>query len=136
MYKVHLCKGGVLVHGRRSNHKIYLLSTVFGALAGGAALLLFALLIWLLQLPPGGSLSGTFALLAFGFACLMSGVTTGRLKRQYGLINGAKSALLLLSLLLLITLITGSLTGEFFLGRAVTALLCGSVGGVIGVNKR
>jgi putative membrane protein (TIGR04086 family) len=122
------------MHGRRNNHKIYLLSTVFGALAGGAALLLFALVIWLLQLPVG--LGGTFALLAFGFACLISGVATGRLKRQYGLINGAKSALLLLVLLLLITLFTGNLTGEFFFGRAVTALLCGSVGGVIGVNKR
>jgi putative membrane protein (TIGR04086 family) len=138
MYK-GLCKGGVIVHGKRNNHhnqKIYLLSTVFGALAGAAMLPLFALLIWLLQLPPGGNLSGTFGLLAFGFGCLISGITAGRLKRQYGLVNGVKASFLLLLLLLLIALIMGSLTGEFFLGRAVVAILCGAVGGVIGVNKR
>jgi putative membrane protein (TIGR04086 family) len=134
MYKALLCRGGFHVHGKRNNNKIYLLSAVFGAAAGGAALLLFALLIWLLQLPVG--LGGTFSLLAFGFACLISGVTSGRLKRQYGLVNGVKSAFLLLLLLLLITLIIGNLTGEFFLGRTVTAILCGAVGGVIGVNKR
>jgi len=122
------------MQGRRNNHKIYLLSTVLGAAAAGAALLLFALLIWLLQLPVG--LSGTFSLLAFGFGCLISGMAAGRLKRQYGLINGAKCALLLLLILTFITLVMGNLTGEFFLGRAVTAVLCGSVGGVIGVNKR
>jgi putative membrane protein (TIGR04086 family) len=122
------------MHGRRNNHRVYLLSTAFGALAGGATLPLFALLIWLLQLPVG--LGGTFALLAFGFACLISGVTAGRLKRQYGLINGAKASLLLLLILTLVTFIMGNLTGDFFLGRAVVAILCGSVGGVIGVNKR
>ncbi|MCL2638596.1 MAG: TIGR04086 family membrane protein [Oscillospiraceae bacterium] len=122
------------MHGRRNNRRIDLLSVAFGAAAGGAALPLFALLIWLLQLPV--TLSGTFSLLAFGFGCLISGITAGRLKRQYGLVSGVKSALLLLLLLTLVTLVMGNLTGEFFLGRGVVAVLCGAVGGVIGVNKR
>jgi putative membrane protein (TIGR04086 family) len=119
---------------RRQNHRVYIISSIFGALAGGAVLPLFALLIWLLQLPVG--LSGTFALLAFGFACLISGITAGRLKQTSGLLSGAKSALLLLMVLVVITFVMGNLTGELFLGRLVTAVLCGSVGGVLGVNKR
>ncbi|MCL2698576.1 MAG: TIGR04086 family membrane protein [Oscillospiraceae bacterium] len=119
---------------KRHGYRVYILSSIFGALAGGAVLPLFALLIWLLQLPVG--LSGTFALLAFGFACLISGITAGRLKRQGGLFGGIKAALLLLLVLVVVTFIMGNLTGELFLGRLVTAILCGSVGGVLGVNKR
>ncbi|MDR2531502.1 MAG: TIGR04086 family membrane protein [Oscillospiraceae bacterium] len=119
---------------RRHNCKIYLLSTIFGAAAGGLAIPLFSFLIWLLQLPVG--ISGTFSLLAFGFGCLISGATAGRLKRQGGLWNGVKSAMLLLLILTVIAFAMRTLSGEYFLGRFVTAVLCGSVGGVLGVNRR
>jgi len=119
---------------RRQGNRIYLLSTILGVAAGALALPFFSLIIWLLQLPVG--LGGTFSLLAFGFACLIAGVTAGRLKKQGGLMNGVKAALILLAVLTVIAFIMGFLEADFFVGRLVTAVLCGSVGGVLGVNKR
>ena len=119
---------------RRQDFKIHLISAGAGALSGGLTLPLFSLLIWFLQLPV--TLNDTFALLAFSFGCLIAGITAGRLRRQGGFISGVKSALLLLFLLAAVTLAMGNLTGEFFLGRLTAAVICGAVGGVIGVNRR
>jgi len=119
---------------RRQGNRIYLFSTILGAAAGALALPVFSLIIWLLQLPVG--LGGTFSLLAFGFACLIAGMTAGRLKRQGGLINGVKAALILLAVLTVIAFIMGDLSSDFFTGRLATAVLCGSVSGVLGVNRR
>ena len=119
---------------KRKNFKVYLLSAAFGAAAGGLTLPVFSFLIWFLQLPV--ELSATFSILAFGSGCLVSGISAGRLKRQGGLISGIKSALFLLLLLAAVTFVTGGFSGEFLLSRLVTAVICGSAGGVIGVNKR
>jgi putative membrane protein (TIGR04086 family) len=119
---------------RRNTYRIYLLSTLLGAAAGALAIPFFSLIIWLLQLPVG--ISGTFSLLAFGFGCLVAGLSAGRLRRQSGLWNGVKAALILLLVLVIISFIMRTLSGEYFLGRLVTAVLCGSVGGVLGVNRR
>ncbi|MCL2077138.1 MAG: TIGR04086 family membrane protein [Oscillospiraceae bacterium] len=118
----------------RSDLKIYIISSVLGAVAGGLTLPLFSFIIWFLQLRV--ELGETFGLLAFGVACLVAGIAAGRMKNRGGLISGIKSALLLLLALAVVTLITEGLTGEFLLGRLTAAVICGSVGGIIGVNKR
>ncbi|MCL2019333.1 MAG: TIGR04086 family membrane protein [Oscillospiraceae bacterium] len=119
---------------KQRNHKIYLLSAIFGAAAGGLSIPFFSFLIWFLQLPV--SFSGTFSLMAFGFGCLISGVSAGILKRRNGILNGVRAALILLLVLIIIAFLLGNLSGELILGRLVTAVLCGSVGGVIGVNRK
>lgn len=118
------------------SHKMraYILSTIIGTLLTCLALAIFAAIVWLLQL--ANDFFDTFALLAFGTGCLTAGITIGRIKKQGGLVKGFKVGVLMLIPLIIVTLISGNFTLEFFLGRFVTAVLCGSVGGVIGVNKR
>ena len=122
------------MRGRKQEMKIHLISAGAGALAGGLMLPLFSAVIWLLQLPV--ELGDTFALFAFGVGCLTAGIIAGCLKRQGGLGNGVKAALLLFAALCAFTLFTGNLSGEFFLARLTATVLCGSAGGVIGVNRR
>ena len=114
--------------------RIYLLSTLAGMIFAGASLLLFSFLIWVLQLPV--ELSDTFSLLALSAGCLASGITAGRLKKTGGLIIGVKSALTLFFISAAATFVTGGFSGEFFIGRLSAAVLCGAVGGIIGVNKK
>jgi putative membrane protein (TIGR04086 family) len=124
----------------RRDFRIWLLSAVVGAAAGGIALLFTSLAMWLLQLPVGAG--DTLALLAFGAGCLAAGITAGSLKRKAGISNGVKTALIMLGVLTVVALVRGwfgygnGVSGEFLLGRLTTAVLCGTVGGVIGVNRR
>ena len=119
---------------RRRNFRIYILSAFVGVIAGGLALAFFSLVLWFLQLPV--RFGDNFALTAFGTACLAAGFTTGRLKKSGGLVHGVKSALLLFLVLAAVTFVTGDLSGDFLIGRLTVTVICGSVGGVIGVNKR
>ena len=119
---------------RQRTLKTYLLSAALGAAAGGLVLLLFSLVIWLLQLPV--ELGGALSLLAFGAGCLVSGVTAGAVRRAGGLLGGLKAALALFLVLVIITFFMGEMSGEFLLGRLTVTVICGSVGGVIGVNRR
>jgi putative membrane protein (TIGR04086 family) len=114
--------------------RTYLLSTILGAVAGVLMLPLFSFVIWIFQLPV--QLGDTFALLAFGVGCLVAGIMSGVLRRTGGLLGGLKAALLLFLVLIAVTLVMGNLSGEFILGRLTVTVICGSVGGVIGVNRR
>ncbi|MCL2109225.1 MAG: TIGR04086 family membrane protein [Oscillospiraceae bacterium] len=119
---------------KRRGIRVYILSTIVGVIAGGLTLPLFSLVIRLLQLPV--VVGDNFALTAFGVACLAAGFTAGRLRSRGGFISGVKAALLLVLLVFVATFVLGGLSGDYFVGRLITALICGSVGGVLGVNKR
>jgi len=118
--------------GRR-NFRIFLFSTVVGIIAGALTLPIFSLIMWFLQLPI--TFGEGFALTAFGVACLAGGFAAGKLKRHYGLLNGLKAGFLLFLMLVAVSFVLGSLTGEFFIGRLTVTVICGSAGGVLGVNK-
>jgi putative membrane protein (TIGR04086 family) len=123
----------------RRDFRIYILSAVVGAAVCGVALLLFSVLMWLLQLPVrAGDL---LSLLIFGAGCLAAGITSGKIKRKGGIGCGVRSALIMLAVLILVTLVRSwfgfgfGVNGEFLLSRLTTAVFCGTIGGVIGVNK-
>ena len=118
----------------RHNFKIYLLSAIIGAVFGGLALLLFSVFLWFLQLPV--MFGDNFALTAFGAACLAAGFTAGKLKQRGGLVHGLKAALLLLFALAAVSFVIGDLSGDFLIGRLTVTVICGCMGGVLGVNKR
>jgi len=101
--------------------------------ASGVALLLSALIIYALKLP--SSYGGFFALASYGAGCLAAGFTAGTLKRQGGLFAGIFAAFLFLLPIALIGWFAGSFTGEAALNKVIVTLLCGAVGGVIGVNR-
>jgi putative membrane protein (TIGR04086 family) len=108
---------------------------------------LFALLMFLLRLPI--EQTDFFSLLAFGIGCLVTGYFAGAAKRQGGLATGIKAAILFAVPVALLGLVLGGLTtpdiageeaGVFaafvqLMNRTVIAVLCGAIGGVIGVNK-
>lgn len=110
------------------------MAIAFGALTSIACVLLFALVTWALQLSV--ELSGKFGLFALGCGCLICGIIGGRYKRHAGLLTGLSAALLLFLPVVLVSLITGGFSGELFLSRLVTTIICGAVGGVIGVNHK
>ena len=128
------------MQARRHEVNVYVFSAIIGAAAGGLALLLCSLLMWLLQLPVAAG--SALSLLSFGAGCLAAGITAGKLRRQGGISSGVKTALIMLVLLTLVTLVRswfgygGGVTGEFLLGRLTAAVICGTVGGILGVNKR
>ncbi|MCL2036235.1 MAG: TIGR04086 family membrane protein [Oscillospiraceae bacterium] len=129
--------------GRRSKppvqrrFRVYIASVAAGAISSVTALVLFALLSFLLKLPVG--YSGFFSLLAFGIGCLVAGFSAGMLKRQGGLASGIAAALLFTLPVALIGFVLGGLSitaGELNLtGKIIVAVLGGAVGGVLGVNK-
>jgi hypothetical protein len=134
--------------------KVYITSAVMGAIASGAAIVVFALLVFILRLPVAHS--GFLSLLAFGIGCLTAGGFAGALKRQGGLGSGIKAALLFTLPIILIGYVLGSFTAPApaqtaeavapvvrpamagvasAFNKIVIAVLCGGIGGVFGVNK-
>jgi putative membrane protein (TIGR04086 family) len=144
-------------HNRR--FKAYITSAALGWLASGAALLLFSLLVFLLKLPVAQS--GFFSFLAFAIGCLVSGFFAGAIKRQGGLAAGIKAAVIFTLPVLALGFILGSFAvnpeippsagesaetaansavqaaaaGAPSLNRIIIAILCGAIGGVLGVNR-
>jgi len=113
--------------------RAYITAVVLGIFASGAALLLSSLIIYLFGLPV--VYGKFFALASFGAGSAVSGFAAGVIKRQNGIASGIKAALLFMLPIILISYITGNLTGEDSLTRFIAAVLCGAAGGVIGVNK-
>jgi putative membrane protein (TIGR04086 family) len=105
---------------------------VAGAIASGVALVLFSLLVFVLGLPV--SYSGVFSMLAFGIGCIVSGIFAGAMKRQNGLSAGVKAALLFMVPVAAIGFVFGE-GGAGLLNNVVVAVMCGAVGGVMGVNR-
>jgi len=133
--------------------KVYITAAVAGAIAAGAALLLFALMIFFLKLPV--SHSRFFSLLSFGTGCLVAGFFAGRTKRRGGIGSGIKAALLFTLPVVLLGFTLGDFSasppigaeetasaasvgtgaGLAALNKLIIAVLCGAAGGVAGVNK-
>lgn len=114
--------------------RAYILSLVIGAFFALLALLVFSAALWILGMPV--ELGGVFASLSFGTGCLAAGIAIGRIKKHGGLSKGFKAGLIMLLPVIPAALISGGLTAEHLAGRLAIAVLCGMVGGVIGVNKR
>ena len=112
--------------------RVYISSAVIGSIAAGVALLLFALLVFLLQLPL--EYSGFFSILAFAIGCFASGFAAGVLKRQGGLRSGVYSALMFALPIVMIGFLWNGFSMLVF-NQIVIAALCGSMGGVLGVNR-
>lgn len=104
-----------------------------GALCCMIALLLTSLVMWLMQLPV--ETAETFGQLAFGVGCLVSGIFAGKFIRRAGIFSGIKAALLLFLPVATIMVISGGGDGSSLFGRMIIAVICGAVGGVIGVNN-
>ena len=113
-------------------YRVYVTSTIAGGIASGAALVLFSLLVFVLKLPV--SYSGFFSLLAFGFGCIVAGFFAGMMKRQGGLSAGVKAALLFMLPVALVGIVLSE-EGVALLNNVIVAILCGAVGGVLGVNR-
>jgi putative membrane protein (TIGR04086 family) len=100
---------------------------------------LFSLMMFLLRLPV--SHSGVFSLLAFAIGCFAAGFFAGMLRRQGGLACGIKAALLFTAPVAVIGFIINSLiepeelANVTVFAKVIVAVLCGAVGGVVGVNK-
>ena len=130
--------------------RIYITSAVLGGIAAGVALVLFSLIVFLFRLPIVNN--SFFSLLAFGTGCLVAGFSAGSLKRQGGLGAGVKAALLFAAPIILISIVLSGLiaseiptaaaepseslaTTARTLNRIIVAIMCGAVGGVLGVNR-
>lgn len=114
--------------------RAYILALIIGAFFALLALLVFSAALWILGFPV--ELGGVFASLSFGIGCLASGIAIGRIKKRGGLSKGFKVGILMLIPVIPAALISGGFSAGHLAGRLAVAVLCGMVGGVIGVNKR
>lgn len=141
------------VRTRKSNRraKVYIVSACAALLASGAALLCFSAIVFALKLPVAQS--GFFSFLAFGIGCVVAGYVSGAYKRQGGIMSGVKAALVFaLPIALVGFVIAGSAVVDVsaeavsavepavtarlgVFNKVFVAVLCGGVGGVLGVNR-
>lgn len=106
-----------------------------GMIAGTALLLIGALVLTLADLPLHTAAGVAVAIL--GLAALSDGFVTARCVGEKGLLWGAAGGVLLLAAALLIGACLCRdvpLTSLWF--RLIVAVLCGAIGGVLGVNAR
>ncbi|MCL1831473.1 MAG: hypothetical protein FWG45_01015 [Oscillospiraceae bacterium] len=132
--------------------RVYVAAAILGVIASGIALVFFALLMFLLRLPI--ERSDFFSLLAFGIGCIATAYFAGAAKRQGGLATGVKAAILFaLPVAMLGLVFSGFAPSEVvaasetegvnkalsafaeLMNKAVISVICGAVGGVLGVNK-
>lgn len=113
--------------------RAYIIALIAGAFFALVALIVFSAAVWLLQL--SAELADTLSVLSFGTGCLAAGITIGRLKKQGGLVKGFKVGFIMVIPLIPAAIIGGSFSAAFLTGRLVTSIICGMVGGVIGVNN-
>ncbi len=112
----------------------YLFSAACGAACSVVLLLIFAAAMYVLGLPP--SMAGTMSFVSFAAGCALSGLICGLIKRKNGLRNGVICALALFLPLVLISALSGSLSGEGVIPALLAALSSSCIGSVIGVNRR
>lgn len=112
-----------------------LIGLAVGAVTATGLLLLFALLIYKLDLPMGAVTP--LAVIAMGLGSLVGGIAVGLSTKEKGLLSGAVCG----ALLYLILLIAGlARTGDVALGYAAVKgtvmTVASAAGGVLGVNRR
>jgi putative membrane protein (TIGR04086 family) len=111
----------------------YIVALVVGAVAAAAVLAFLSLAMFLFQLPI--SFARTFGVMSLGGGALAAGYFVGLRKRSLGLLRGTKAGLTVLLAVLPFSIAMSLLDGEHLAGKTAAAILCGAVGGVIGVNK-
>ncbi len=111
----------------------YVFSTVSGAAVSVVFITLFALFMYAFGLPL--YVSGYFSLTALGCGCMTSGFICGKIKKHSGLKLGFQCGIILLFLVALGALISGSLNGTEAVTKSLTAIITGCTGGVLGVNR-
>ena len=119
---------------RRLRFTAYIISVGIGIFAVLCSALVFGLAMRLIPLTE--DCGKAFGLAAFAVGCLSGGVFIGRVRRHGGIAAGVSSAMLLLIPVTVGTLVFSGTSGFLpsMLGRTFVALICGAVGGIIGVN--
>ena len=129
----------IILSGKKAERLIlrqaaaYAFSTVSGALLSVALLTVFALLMYALQTPL--YFADYLSLMALGGGCMLSAFICGKIKKRQGLLLGLKCAAIMLFLCFIGSLISGNLSGNEIASKAVTLILTGCTGGVLGVNR-
>lgn len=110
----------------------YILPVLCGFAVSAVLSLLAAGVMYALGMPPSSSGFLSFAALAAG--AFTAGLLCGLIRRRGGLKRGALCSALFLVPLLIISALTGNLTGEALIAKALSVLMCSCTGAVIGVN--
>ncbi|GHU59493.1 hypothetical protein FACS1894133_6380 [Clostridia bacterium] len=108
--------------------KTYIIAVVAGIAATVAVLAVFALLVFI------GIKTDVFSVMAFAAGALVCGYVAGLFGRRRGLLRGIKAALLFTLVFAVAAFVTGGNVALF--SRMALAVVCGGVGGVLGVNRR
>ena len=111
----------------------YVFSTFCGMAVSVLLIVLSAYIMRGFDLEPYAA--GFLALVSFGAGCLLSGFVCGRIKRSRGLKHGFRCAVIMLFIVMAGALFSGRLDGSAALAKILTAVVCGCMGGVIGVNR-
>lgn len=106
-----------------------------GAIGGTLLLLLMAVLIQKVDVPQGAL--APLAVSAAGIGAFAGGLTTALCARKRGLMMGAICGGLLYVVLLLTGLLcTGVIDPGYAIIKMAVLVLCGAIGGILGVNRR
>ena len=106
-----------------------------GVIGGTLLLLLFALLIYKLNLSP--DMVAPLALIAVGLGALLGGVVTGVCAGRQGWLMGALCGTLLYAVLLIAGLaVTHGVGAGYAVLKWAVMPVCATAGGIVGVNQR
>ena len=128
--------GGAPTHGMAYRIlKAVLLSVVLGEIASILALLVFSLAVCKLDIPL--LVSDGFLVIAGALGGFVSGYFCGRFLKEKGLLFGAVCGAIFILILFLFNVGFHQATSlPFLLLKLAAVLLCASLGGIFGVNKR
>lgn len=110
----------------------------FSAFLGAVAtvLSLFGMAQWMVYQGWSASVAAPLASTAICIGSLCSGMCAAFCKKEKGLLNGAVQGLLFAGVLLLTLLGYDSSMETLLLIRCAAAVLCGAIGGLLGMNLR
>lgn len=114
--------------------KAILIGLAVGAVATTGLLLLFALLLYKLSLPPG--ILPPLAVTAAGAGALIGGLAAGLSTKERGWLLGAACGTLLYLILLIAGLARGGIDPAYAALKWAVMTVCSAAGGVVGVNRR
>lgn len=98
------------------------------------ALALAGMAQWMIHQGWSASAAAPLASIAVCCGSLCSGVCVAVLKKERGLLNGAVQGILFAGALLLAALLDGGFVENSHLIRCAMVLLCGAVGGLVGMS--
>ncbi len=110
----------------------YILPLLCGTAVSAVLIALSAWLMCVLGLPHSTAGGASFVALAAG--TLASGALCGLIRRRGGLKCGAICGILFLLPMLVISAVSGNISGSAFAGKILTIMLVSCIGGVLGVN--